>query len=136
MASTRQQSAANVGHFAINADDLVRAQRFYGRVFGWRFEPWGPPGFFMIDTGTDREPGIRGSLQGRRELVEGERMNGYECTINVQDLDKVAAAVVANGGTIVLPRTQIPTVGHLLFFRDTEGNIAGAMQPDPSDDDA
>ncbi len=29
----------NVRHFAINADDLSRARRFYERVFGWTFDP-------------------------------------------------------------------------------------------------
>ena len=113
-----QRQAANAAHFAINADDLSRARRFYERVFGWRFEPWGPPGFLQIFTGTEDEPGIRGALQGRRELVAGQRTIGYECSISVKDVDAVAAAVIANGGTIVIPRTLIPTVGHLIFFRD------------------
>jgi predicted enzyme related to lactoylglutathione lyase len=131
----RQRQAANVAHFAINADDLNRARRFYERVFGWRFEPWGPPGFLQIFTGTEEEPGIRGALQGRRELVAGQRTIGYECSISVKDVDAVAAAVVANGGTIIIPRTLIPTVGHLIFFRDPEGNVAGAMQFDPTAQD-
>ncbi len=29
-----------------------------------------------------------------------------------------------------MPKVTIPTVGMLLFFRDPEGNIAGAMQYD------
>ena len=124
------RSAANVQHFAINADDLPRARRFYERVFGWRFEAWGPPGFFMITTGTEREPGIIGSLQGRRELIPGVKTVGYECSIGVPNVDAVAQAVVANGGQIIFPKTLIPTVGYLIFFRDTEGNAAGAMQYD------
>ncbi len=126
------RAAQNVAHFAINADDIDRARRFYERVFGWRFEAWGPPDFLQIATGTEQQPGILGALQKRRELIEGERMTGYECSISVADVDAVAKAVVANGGTIVLPRTLIPTVGHLLFFRDSEGNVAGAMQFDPN----
>lgn len=121
---------ANVRHFAINVDDMNRAQRFYERVFGWRFEAWGMPGFFQIATGTAEDPGIRGAMQLRRTLVEGVPMIGYECSIGVADVDAVAAAVVANGGTILIPKTVIPTVGHLIFFRDTEGNVAGAMQYD------
>ena len=126
------RAAANVAHFAINADDLERARRFYERVFGWRFEAWGPPGFLQAITGTESEPGIRGALQQRRELVAGQRTIGWECSLAVEDVDAVAAAVVANGGTIVIPRTLIPTVGHLIFFRDPEGNVAGAMQFDPN----
>src|SRR6202158_2894708 len=97
-----ERQAAHVAHFAINADDLNRARRFYERVFGWRFEAWGPPGFLQAFTGTESEPGIRGALQQRRELVAGQRTIGYECSISVKDVDAVAAAVIANGGTHVL----------------------------------
>jgi len=117
-------------HFAINADDLPRAQRFYERVFGWRFEPWGPPGFLQIFPGSDSDPAVRGALQGRRELIDGQRTVGFECTFAVKDVDAVAADVVGNGGTLISPRTLIPTVGYLIFFRDTEGNAVGAMQYD------
>jgi uncharacterized protein len=134
-AMPKPRGPANVNHFAINADDVDRARRFYERVFGWRFEAWGPPGFLKITTGTDDQPGILGALQGRRELIAGQRTIGYECSIFVQDVDTVAKAVVANGGTILIPRTLIPTVGHLIFFRDTEGNVAGAMQLDPNAND-
>lgn len=121
-------AAANVRHFAINADDLPRARQFYQRVFGGRFEAWGPPGFFMINTGTREDLGMRGSLQQRRELIEGQPMIGYECSIGVPDIDVVIAAVQASGGTIVLPKMLIPTVGYIMFFRDTEGNVAGVAQ--------
>lgn len=118
----------NVRHFAINADDLPRARRFYERVFGWTFEPWGPPGFFMIATG-DAAPGPLGSLQGRRDLVPGHRTTGFECTIAVdRDVDAVAADVVASGGRILMEKATIPGVGDLIWFEDSEGNVAGAMQ--------
>jgi uncharacterized protein len=122
--------ANNIHHFSINADDVKRAQQFYAKVFGWKFEPWGPPGFFMIQTGTEKEPGIQGSLQGRRELVKGHRMTGFECTVSVDDVDAIAKAVEANGGKVIMPKVTIPTVGRLIFFQDTEGNVAGAMHYD------
>jgi len=120
----------NVAHFAINADQLDRTRRFYERVFGWRFEAWGPPGFFMIETGTREKPGIVGSMQQRRELIPGERMTGFECTISVEDVKAAENLVKGNGGTIILPTTVIPTVGRLFFFRDPDGNVAGVMQYD------
>jgi predicted enzyme related to lactoylglutathione lyase len=122
--------ANDIRHFAINADDLARARRFYERVFGWKFEPWGPPNFLLIKTGTEKEPGIQGALQGRRELVPGKRMIGYECSIAVDDVDQVAAAVRASGGRVIMERVTIVGVGHLIFFEDPEGNVAGAMQYD------
>lgn len=128
---TTQKPALNaVAHFALNADDTTRARKFYERVFGWQFEPWGPPGFFQINRREGGPPGPLGALQQRRELVPGARMVGFECTIAVADVDRIAQAVVAAGGEILMPKVVIPTVGSLVFFRDPEGNAVGAMQYD------
>src|SRR5262249_4915937 len=121
--------ANDLKHFAINADDVTRARRFYERVFGWKIEPWGPPGFFQIFTSPGPEA-VRGALQGRRELLPGKRMVGFECTIGVADVDKVAQAVRENGGRIIMEKTTIVGVGDLIFFEDNEGNVAGAMRYD------
>jgi predicted enzyme related to lactoylglutathione lyase len=131
MSTNAAPPSAPVRHFAINADDLDRARHFYGTVFGWRFQSWGPPGFYMIDTGSTPETAaIFGSLQSRRTLVPGEPMTGFECTIAVADIHAAERAILAAGGSILMPIATIPTVGHLLWFRDSEGNVAGAMQPD------
>ncbi len=117
----------DVAHFAIHADDCQRAKQFYERVFGWTFEPWGPPDFWLIHTSTT---GILGALEPRRDVVEGAGMIGYQCTISVTDLEAIAAAVEANGGVVTMPPTTIDTVGTLLTFNDTEGNVVGAMRYD------
>lgn len=120
--------AHNVTHFAIHADDVERARRFYEAVFGWRFEPWGPPGFLRIHTGTPADPGIEGALHRRSEPLVGTGVRAFECTVSVDDVAAVRDAVVANGGTVVLDSFDIPTVGTLLQFLDTEGNAVGAMR--------
>jgi predicted enzyme related to lactoylglutathione lyase len=120
----------NIRHFSINADDVARARRFYEKVFGWKFQPWGPPDFFLIQTGDEKDAGIQGSLQGRRELVKGQRINGFECTVSVDDVDAIAKSVEANGGQVIMPKVTIPQVGRLIFFEDPEGNVAGAMHYD------
>jgi uncharacterized protein len=118
----------NLAFFAIHADDLSKAQRFYERVFGWKFEPWGPPGFFLIATGDKADPGVPGALQKRHELVPGQRLTGYECTIGVDDIDAIEKAVVANGGKVILPKCEIPTVGYLIKIQDTDGNVVCVKQ--------
>ncbi len=55
---------------------------------------------------------------------------GYECTIAVDSVDETAAKVAANGGTVIMPKVAIPTVGYLIKFKDTEGNIACAIRYD------
>ena len=72
----------NVSYFAINADDVTRARTFYATVFGWQFEPWGPPNFYLIQTAGEGETAIRGGLQERHERVAGQKTIGFECTMS------------------------------------------------------
>src|SRR5262249_35370488 len=118
----------NIAHFDIRADDVERARRFYERVFNWRFEAWGPPDFYLIHTGTDQDPGIHGSVSKRHAPVAGHGLNAFECTISVDDLERVKAAVVRHGGTIVMDEYEIVGVGRMIRFTDTEGNSVCAMR--------
>ena len=119
-------------HFAINADDVQRAKRFYEGVFGWRFNPWGPPDFYQT---WDAGQGVVGAVQKRREIAPGVVMRGFETTLGVEDIDAAIAAIEAAGGKVVMPPYRIEGVGELIYFQDTEGNVIGAMQYDkgPSD---
>jgi uncharacterized protein len=120
-----------VDFFAINADDVPRARGFYENVFGWSFEPWGPPGFYLIATGADPSGAHQGALHERRELVPEHKMIGYECTIAVENIDQAIRAIEANGGRLATPKFHIPTVGTCAYFQDTEGNVAGVCQREP-----
>jgi len=122
--------ANNLSFFSIHVDDLTRARKFYEGTFGWRFEPWGPPGFYLIHTGDEQNPGILGSMSTRREPVTGTGMIGFECTIAVDDIDAAIKTAVANGGQIAMAKFTIPTVGTGCYLLDTEGNRVGAMQYD------
>ena len=118
----------NISAFSIHGDDVTRARRFYEQVFGWRFEPWGPPEFYLIHTGDEKDPGVMGLMHKRREPVTGTGMIGFECTIGVDNIDKTIRAIEGSGGKITMAKFQIPTVGTGVYFQDTEGNIVGAMQ--------
>ncbi len=115
---------APLRHFAINADDVPRAKRFYEDAFGWTFTPWGPPGFYQTRSTGE---GHLAALQGRR-TINGVKMPDMEITFGVDDIEAAMAAITAAGGKVIMPPFHIETVGKLIFFQDTEGNIAGAMQ--------
>lgn len=119
--------AHNVVHFAIHADDVERARSFYEGVFGWRFEAWGPPGFYDVITGDAEHPGIHGALHARSDALVGSGTRGFTCTVAVDDLDEIRRRVVALGGKITFEEVLIPTVGTLVQFLDTEGNEVAAM---------
>ena len=118
----------HVSYFAVHADDVPRARKFYEAVFGWSFEPWGPPNFYLIATGGEQVGPLRGALQERHEHAPGQKMIGFECTISVANIDETIRAIEANGGRIAAPKFHIPTVGIVAYFFDTEGNVAGIIQ--------
>jgi uncharacterized protein len=124
-----------LAHFAIHADDLERARKFYGGVFGWTFQGIGMPmSDFrqIIPDPSANPPGHIGAIQARKFNVAPQPVIGYECSIVVDDVDAAARAVEANGGKIVMPRAAIPGVGWIVKFLDTEGNLACAVHYDPS----
>ena len=120
-------------HFEIQAEDPHRAIRFYSSLFGWEFSGWGgPQEYWLIKTGADGQPGINGGLLRRRGTIDGEAVIAYVCTMDVASLDDHVERVQAEGGQIVVPKMPIPGVGWLAYAKDTEGNIFGMMQADPS----
>jgi predicted enzyme related to lactoylglutathione lyase len=129
-AQERARMPNNIGHFAIEADNLPRARRFYEAVFGWRFTPWGPPDFFQIRTGDDRNPGVQGALQRRNEPLSGSGNRAYTCTIGVDSIEDIMAKVRAHGGRITMEPFVIVGVGTLIYIEDTECNRLGAMRYD------
>jgi predicted enzyme related to lactoylglutathione lyase len=124
---TSPPPSGTAAHFAINAVDVAAAQRFYAAVFGWRFDAWGPPGFFKITTADGALPGPIGALQERRDLVEGAPPV-VELTVAVDDVDRACAACEAAGGRVLMPKTAIPGVGELAFVQDPSGIAVGAMR--------
>ncbi len=124
-----------VCHFEIHADNPDRAVAFYQQLFGWQFQKWdGPMEYWMIVTGPDSEPGINGGLMKRHGAgsIEGQAVNAYVCTVNVSASDAAVAGITAAGGSIALPKMPIPGIGWLAYGKDTEGNIFGVMQTDPT----
>ncbi len=118
---------SRVIHFEIHVDDTERANKFYSGVFGWQFQKWdGPADYWLISTGNEEQPGINGGMMKRRDPA-GSVYN----TIGVRNLDGHMEKVAAAGGEIVVPKMPIPQVGWLAYFKDTEGNIFGMMEPDP-----
>jgi predicted enzyme related to lactoylglutathione lyase len=120
-----------VVHFEIHASDPQRAITFYEKLFGWAFQKWeGPMDYWLITTGPESAPGINGGLVRRQGEIDGQAVIAYVCTIDVANLDESIAAAEANGGKQAIPKWQIPGVGWLAYYKDTEGNIFGMLQPE------
>jgi hypothetical protein len=120
-------------HFEIQADEPERAIRFYKELFGWEFSQWdGGSQYWLINTGPADQPGINGGLLPRRLPGDGQAVHAFVCTVDVRSVDEAVEKITALGGTIALAKMPIPGVGWLAYGKDTEGNVFGVMQTDPT----
>jgi predicted enzyme related to lactoylglutathione lyase len=111
-------------HIDVVAGDRARAQKFYGKVFGWRFEDI--PGADYINVRTS-ENGIESGIGGLAQATgaAAPAPNGVVPYILAPDMDATIAAVEAAGGEIVIPRTDVMGMGEFAHFRDPDGNLIG-----------
>ena len=121
-----------VSYFEIPADDIERAKKFYEKTFDWEIEKHDKKGDYMSITTTEvgedewtpKEPGaINGGLVKRD--MESEPVTDY---IEVDSIDKICKTIEKNGGTILVPKTEMGEWGWWAVFKDTEGNVLGLYE--------
>jgi hypothetical protein len=115
-------------HFELGATEPERAASFYKKVFGWQVQKWdGPQPYWLVTTGPQDQPGINGGIM-RHMDAQPRTVN----TIEVPDVEAFARSVEEAGGKVVVPKMAIPGIGYQIYCLDTEGNIFGIHQADPS----
>jgi len=124
--------AGRVVHFEIHADDPERAAAFYKAVFGWQVRKWeGPVDYWIVTTGPESEHGIDGAIlrrMGSEPAADGS-VNSFVNTVEVASIEETEKAVPEAGGEQVVARQEFPGVGQVSYFKDTEGNVFGALEP-------
>lgn len=125
--------AGGVVHFEIPADDESRAREFYSSAFGWQVSVMPEMSYSMIKTTpTDATgmPSVAGSINGGMFHREGD-LTSPVVTVDVDDIDAALEKINSLGGTTVLARQEVGTMGWAAYFRDTEGNVVGLWQSAP-----
>lgn len=114
-------------HFEIHADEPERAAEFYRDVFGWEIINWGGPmDYWLATTGRDEEPGINGAITDRSENLTTVN------TVGVPSVDESLDKIKLAGGKALTEKMTIPGIGYNAYCTDSEGNVFGIMQEDPS----
>jgi predicted enzyme related to lactoylglutathione lyase len=122
-------------HFEIHASNPEALIEFYTKVFGWEIKKWegGQMEYWMIMSGGQNEPGgINGGLVRRKGAApqSGDAVNGYVCTMVVDNYDEIHAKIVASGGTVALPKMALAGMAWQGYYKDPDNNIFGLHQPD------
>ena len=117
---------SNIVWFEIPADNVARAKKFYGGLFGWKIEQFpGMAEYWHIDTGgSDDTPD--GGLMKRKS----PQQMGITNYISVASVDESAAKVKKLGGKICLPKMAVPQMGYFAVCQDPENNVFALWEMD------
>ncbi|HEX3846041.1 MAG TPA: VOC family protein [Steroidobacteraceae bacterium] len=111
--------------------DLAVAERFYGGLFGWTFQPiHGGSGDYAVAMAGGRPVG--GLFQ--KALPSGERRQSAWLTfISVRDLDAAKRVALAHGAKILLDARNVPARGRQAVLSDPEGAVFAMLASSSGD---
>jgi predicted enzyme related to lactoylglutathione lyase len=114
-----------ISWFEIPTTDINRAQQFYETIFGITLMPMDMPNIkmrmFPLD---DMMTQVGGALVDSGGFHKASATDGPLIYLNANpDVQNVLDKVVAAGGSIMVPKTEIsPEYGYMAVLMDTEGN--------------
>jgi len=107
-------NAANdfrIDYIEFPVTNMADTKRFYGDVFGWKFEDYGPEYTSFLDGR------LAGGFRLEREIQQG----GPLVVIYSSDLEGLEAKIKTAGGPIIRPIFSFPG-GRRFHFTDPSGN--------------
>lgn len=115
-------SRNGIVHWELMGPDAEAQRAFYTSIFDWELTT--PEGFDSYYTTNGDDMGVNGAIgQG------SEDMPSYQCIyVAVEDIDSKLGEVAANGGSVAMPRTEIPGVVTFAMFKDPAGNLVGLVE--------
>jgi predicted enzyme related to lactoylglutathione lyase len=109
--------------FELTTTDVRAAESFYGRLFGWKTEPWvGEGSYTLIKLGGEEVGGMVSAPAG-----ESPKPPGWGLYVTVTDVDETAKKVPELGGKVLVPPTDIPKVGRFCLIQDPMGAVISAI---------
>ena len=103
MKMAKSQPAGAFSHVELISKDTGKSVKFYEKVFGWRFDDVGQGYMFTsppaLPTGAVRPP-QKGESVGSLSYIE------------VKDVARTLKEAEAAGAQVLVPKTEIPNMGH------------------------
>ena len=108
----------------VMSTDIAATRAFYTRLFGWGAEEPDPEfgGYFNFTKDGER-------IAGAMSAMDPSMPSVWSVYLAVDDADATAAAVEANGGTVMTPPMDVGDMGRMAVFVDPAGAVIGTWQP-------
>jgi hypothetical protein len=102
-------------HIEISAEDRITTGAFYKDVFGWQITDLPEMNYTLFES----EEGPGGGFNPVSDQNPAGTVTVY---IQADNIEATLAKIEANGGKVILPKTEIPETGWFAFFKDPTGN--------------
>src|SRR6267143_2857242 len=110
----------------LSSTDPAATRNFLEKVFAWRFES------VKFPLGEYLSFEAPGGGRGGVRPVQAKEIPGSMSYVRVDDLDAASRKIERAGGSIVLPRVDVPGMGSFFWFRIPGGPILAAWQDAPA----
>ena len=114
------RTMGKVQHFEIPADDLARAKKFYGEIFGWKYEEFDDELVFVNAAGDEGETGVIGG-----DIYKRDQPQAPTFVITVDSIEDTLEQILKSGGQRLGAIEILPGEGRYTYFTDPEGNRIG-----------
>src|SRR5271165_3539896 len=100
--------------------------KFYGDLFGWKFDKQSMPGmdYWMIETSGSGETDLAGGMYP----TQGGPTDRPRFYIDVDDIDEHTEMFKQAGGTVIVEKIEVPGFGWSVLGTDPEGNVLGLFE--------
>ncbi len=107
-------------HVEIPTNDPKVSNKFYSDVFNWKFQVAEEFNYHMFEAAGGPGGGLISTADG--PMGPGAKVSEVLVYIGTDDIEASLAQIEAHGGTVVLPKTEIPGNGWFGIFLDPTGN--------------
>ncbi len=115
-----QPKEGEIVHVEFHTNDPVRTKRFYGEVFGYKFEEFPEMNYTMYKAPGGPAGGIMKVMDNRPPQVLNYLM--------ANDIERTLARVSAAGGAILQQKMEIPGQGWWALFQEPGGTVMALYQ--------
>ena len=101
---------------------------FYRDLFGWQAEV-GPDEYGGYSVCTQKGKPVAGLMKTMTQEGQPTPPTAWTTYFSVTDADAAQAAVEANGGRVLMPASDVMTLGRMFVAADPQGAVFGVWQP-------
>lgn len=112
----------SIVHVEIATKDMGKTKKFYGDVFGWKFQDVPEMKYSLFEA-----PGGPGG--GLREPMEKDP--GVLNYILVDSIEESTKKIEKAGGKILMPNQEVPGQGWMAIFQDPTGAVQAIWKNNP-----